>query len=234
MEFAHRQSRDERRPLFRGDDEQAIGLALVRRHLRQELVVGHARRSGEPGLGKNGRANVFRRLRRRLAVLEKIGEVEIGFVQRQRFDQRRVAGEYVANLQRHRTVHVEARRGENQLRAFALRRHRGHGGMDAKGARLIARRRNDAARAAIAHGQRLAAENRIVALLHRREERVHVDVNNLPDPLRRGHFHMPRMRALRLTRVFESGPFSSARTAGQPIVSKCPRISVGMKRLRAA
>ena len=47
VELPDRQALDEGRAHLRRDDEQAVGLALVGRHLGQELVVGDARRRGQ-------------------------------------------------------------------------------------------------------------------------------------------------------------------------------------------
>jgi hypothetical protein len=44
------------------------------------------------------------------------------------------------------------------------------------------RRNHDAPLAGSANGDRLAAKLRIVTLLNRRVERVHIDVDNLPMP----------------------------------------------------
>ena len=57
-------------------------------------------------------------------------------------------------------------------------RHR-HRRVDAERARLVARGGDDAAAVGLsADGERLAAQRRVVALLDRRVERVHVDVEN--------------------------------------------------------
>jgi hypothetical protein len=53
---------------------------------------------------------------------------------------------------------------------------------DPETSRLVARRGNDAAFGRIADRHRLALESRIVALLHRRIERIHVDVDDLANP----------------------------------------------------
>ena len=55
-----------------------------------------------------------------------------------------------------------------------------HGGMHAEAAHGVARGGDDAAAAGTADDQRLALELRTIPLLHRRVERVHVDVQNRP------------------------------------------------------
>src|SRR5262249_29467108 len=65
---------------------------------------------------------------------------------------------------------------------FSARRHRRHSGSDAELARLIAGSCDDTTFPRPANGDRLAPKFRIVSLLHRRIERVHVNVNDLPWP----------------------------------------------------
>src|SRR5580692_2324128 len=88
-------------------------------------------------------------------------------------------GEDVAYLLRDRLVDLEARFDEYQVRTLALRRHRWHRRPDAELAGFVTRCRHNAAFAGSADGNRLAAEIRIVPLLDRRVERVHVDVDDL-------------------------------------------------------
>ena len=110
--------------------------------------------------------------------LQVFGHVKIGLVQRQRLDDRRVLGEDLADLLGDRLVDLEARLHEDQVRTLPLRGHRRHGRPDAELAGFVARRRHDAPLAGSADGDRLAAEIRIVPLLDRRVEGVHVDVDN--------------------------------------------------------
>src|SRR5690606_28448836 len=72
----------------------------------------------------------------------------------------------------------EARLQEHAVRAALSRLARRHRGMDAVAARLVARRRDHAAVADAADDHGLAAQGRIVMLLHGREERVHVGMQD--------------------------------------------------------
>ena len=56
VELGHGQALDEARPHARRDDEQPVGLAVVRRKLGQKLVVGHPGGGGQAGFGADGRA----------------------------------------------------------------------------------------------------------------------------------------------------------------------------------
>jgi hypothetical protein len=126
------------------------------------------------------RARISRDLPRPTAVLEVGRDVEIGLVERQRFDQRRVVEEDGADLARHFLVDVEARLHEHQLGAQPLGRGRGHGRAHTEGAGLVACRHHHAALPP-AHRHGTAAQCRIVALLHGRIERIHVDMEDLAD-----------------------------------------------------
>ncbi len=139
MKFADRQRFHEGRTHLRRDDEQAVRLAVVGGQLREELVVGHAGGSGQTGLPADRGPDFLCDRGRRASVHQRIGHVEIGLVQRQRLDQRRVACEDGADLLRHRPVDVKARRHEHELGAFAPGRDRGHRRVHAEFARLVTR-----------------------------------------------------------------------------------------------
>src|SRR5699024_9927889 len=63
---------------------------------------------------------------------------------------------------------------------------RRHGRVHAVGARLVARRHHDRARAAPGDDDGFAAQARIVTLLHGSVERIHVHMNDLAHGLRHG------------------------------------------------
>src|SRR5215211_4315802 len=77
------------------------------------------------------------------------------------------------------TALLETRLHEHELRTFPLRGNRSHRGMDAKAARLIACRSHDTTLARAPDSNWLAPQFGIIALLDRRVERVHVNVNDL-------------------------------------------------------
>ena len=121
------------------------------------------------------------RARDRLAVAEEraaAGDVEERLVDREAFDERRVAVEDVEDLRAHLVVAAARRRHDDRLRAAAERLGHRHRRAAAEHARLVRRRGDDAAprRAADEHG--LAAQRGIVVLLDGREEGVHVDVED--------------------------------------------------------
>jgi hypothetical protein len=119
-------------PVLRRDDGLAIGLVQVARHLGEELVVGNSGRRVEAGDLLDLGTDFQRNLGGNLHALQVLGDIEIGLVERQRLDQRRVFGKNLADLLRHRLIDIEARRHENQLRTFALGGDRRHGRVDTK------------------------------------------------------------------------------------------------------
>jgi hypothetical protein len=122
--------------------------------------------------------------------LEVFDDVEIGLVERQWLDDRRVCGENFPDLQRDRLVGVEPRLHEDQIRAFPLGRDRLHRRMNAELPRFVACGRDDAVLARSADRNRLRAQFRIVALFDGCIERIHIDMDDFArgDRLRRGSF----------------------------------------------
>ena len=106
------------------------------------------------------------------------GHVEEGLVERQAFDHRRVLVKDREHLVRDLAVHRHARLDADGVRAAAQRLADRHRGAHAELAHFVAGRRDHAAIAGAADDQRLAAQLGSVALLHRRVERVHVDVQD--------------------------------------------------------
>jgi hypothetical protein len=75
---------------------------------------------------------------------------------------------------------MESACGWTNAVGFADGRHRGHRRPDAELSSFVARGRDDATLAGAADRDRLAAKVRIVPLLDRRLESVHVDMDDLP------------------------------------------------------
>ncbi len=178
VELAHRQPLHESRSHAGRDDEQPVRLAMVGGQLGEELVVGHPGGRGQAGFLPDGGADFLGNGSGGPAVQQGRGHVEAGLVQRQRLDQRRVAGEDGMHLPRHRLIDLEARPDEHQPGAAPPGGDGGHGRMHPKSPRLVAGGRHHAALARAAHGQRHAAQAWVVALLHGSVERIHVDVDD--------------------------------------------------------
>ena len=113
MEFADGQRFDERRPHLRRDDVLAVRLAVVRSELCQKLVVGDAGGGVEPGLLLDLGTDRQRNVPRQRNALQIFGHVEVGLVQRQRFDDRCVLCEDFLDLLGDRLVDIEARLHED-------------------------------------------------------------------------------------------------------------------------
>src|SRR3984885_13292518 len=157
----------------------AIWLAIVRCDLGEELVAGNSGRGRELGLFVDARSNFFGGLPRSRDALKIVGYIQIGFIERERFGQWGVVLEDRLNLFGHFAVNVEPWRDEHEFGAFPNRNGRWHRRANPETSRLVARRGNDAAFRRIADRHRPALQGRIITLLDRRIERVHVDMDDL-------------------------------------------------------
>ena len=116
MEFPDRQSLDEGRSHRRRDDKEPVRLSVIGSKLCQKLVVRN------PGGRCDARFRTYLcpyrhgDFRRRRDAFQILGNVKIGFVQRQWLDHGRVFGKNFSNLKRHRLVGIEARLDEDQIR----------------------------------------------------------------------------------------------------------------------
>ena len=189
VEALDRQRGDEGGAFVRRDDAEAVGLVLVRCQFGDELVVADAGRGGEAGRVLNPRADLFGDRLGRAQAMAVFADVQIGFVERQRFDRVGIIGEDRADLVRHGLVHLEPWADEDEVGAAPDRGDRGHRRSHAERARLVTRRRHHAARPAATDCHRLAPQRRIVALFDRGVEGVHVDVNDLAHGGRRAVGH---------------------------------------------
>ena len=174
-----------------GCDGQAVRLVHVACQLRHELVGAHAHADGESklraGCGADGTRD-----RGAVAMQEAAaGDVDEGLVHAQCLHQRREATEDVHEAVAEFRVALEAGRRHHGVRAERERTRHGHGAAAAEGARLVAGGRHHAAARAAADEDRLPAQRRVVELLHRREERIEVRVQ---DGARRGHAATPYRR----------------------------------------
>jgi hypothetical protein len=77
---------------------------MIGGELCQKLVVGDSGRCREGGLRKDLGSDLVGDFRRGPDALQIFGHIEIGLVQRQWFDQRRVLGEDFPDLKRYRLV----------------------------------------------------------------------------------------------------------------------------------
>ena len=108
--------------------------------------------------------------------------VEEGFVEAQRLDLGGELGEHAHDRGGNLLVALEARRHHERARAEPACRDHRHGAADPVGPGFVACREHDAAGARRAHEQRLAPQGRVVELLDRRIEGVHVGMGDDPRP----------------------------------------------------
>ncbi len=102
---------------MRLNDEQAIGLLPIGCDLRQEFVGRHASGSREIQLFAYLLTNHLRDARRCWKLHLVLGHVEIGFIERQRFDEVRMPLKNCSHSRRSGFVTHEIRRNEDRFRA---------------------------------------------------------------------------------------------------------------------
>ena len=108
-----------------------------------------------------------------------LGHVEVGLVERERLDPRRDRAEDLEDRLRRGAILLEVGPDDRQVRAEPDGARHRHRRAHAERPRLVAGRGDHAAAGgAAADGDRLAAQRGIVALLDRRVEGVHVDVED--------------------------------------------------------
>ena len=166
---------------LRRDHGEPVGLLPARGDLRQELVGRDAGRRRQAGGGADLRLEAPRDGHAERLAPGVLGDVEIGLVERQRLDQRRDRAEEAEHRVGHRLVLGEVGPDDDQVRAQPHGpRHRNRR-PDAELARLVAGGGDHAAAfGPAAHGDGPAAQLRAIALLDRRVERVHVEVQDAP------------------------------------------------------
>ncbi len=171
----HRQRRQESRLGAGGNPQQAARLGQVGGHLGHHAALRHADGAWQLRFLPDGALDFLRRRPGSSVQTLGAGQVEVGFVNRDHVNHRGEALEDSAHALRPLLVQLVVAGKEDGVRAEFLRRARGHGGVDAEGARFVAGRRHHPALVARrAHHHRLAAQLRPVEQLHRHVERVHV------------------------------------------------------------
>jgi hypothetical protein len=179
------QRRETREHLVGLQDGESVGLVPVAAQLGQELVGRDAHRGRDPGLGADAPLDEGRDGGRRAEQARAAGHVEEGLVDGERLDQRRDALADREDALAHLGIALEAALDDGGLRAQPLGTGHGHRGTASEAPRLVARRRDDAARAVVPDEHRTAAQLGPVELLDRRVEGVHVHVQDGAE--HRGH-----------------------------------------------
>jgi hypothetical protein len=106
-------------------------------------------------------------------------DVEIRFIERERFDQRCVVAEDRMDLARYSAIDLKAWRHKHQFRASPHGCSGRHRRAHAECTCLIAGRGNHASLGRVSNRHRSATEARVVALFDRSIERVHINVDDL-------------------------------------------------------
>ena len=181
-ERVHGELLQERLDPFRRHHRQAVGLLPAGRDLRQELVRRDARRRRETRRLANRGLQPLRHVDPERLAPGVLGDVEIRLVERERLDERRDLAKDREHLLGDRSVLREVRRARSSGRDRGGRRGSSASPIGRRaGAPRSWRRRPRRATRATADRHRPAAQLRPIALLDRRVERVHVDVDDASD-----------------------------------------------------
>ena len=162
----------------RGDDQQPVGLAHRRGDLRDVLRRGDADAARQARLFEDPSAQRTGDLARTPPQPPGAAHIEERLVDRERLDERSHVAEDLHDLARDLDVAVEVRQHDDRRRAQAQRLTDGHRRADAESTRLVRGARDDRAALRRPDDDGLAAQRRVVELLDRRVERVHVDMED--------------------------------------------------------
>jgi len=165
--------------LPRRDDGDAVRFHDVRSVLGRELGGRRANRTRQaiarlPHQLLRHARHVFRGTVQTLAM----GHVEKRLVHAEHLDVRGNGDERMHDAGGYGRVHVRPRRALDEIRAQFARVVDAHAGFHAKGARFVRAGNEGRADRTVRDAHRLAAQFRRIALLDRREERIHVDVQD--------------------------------------------------------
>ncbi len=190
-DLAKRQRAQKHRHLFRRDHILPVGLVEIGGDLGEEFDRRDTRRRGELEFVENRLADLFGHQRGRAVTVRAVGDIQIRFVERERFNQRGIAREYFPDMGRRFFIGVKTPRQQREMRA-ELERHRGgHGATHAIFTRrIIGGADNAASFAAATDGERNIAQGWIIAHLYRREKAVHIDMNDF------AHRHAPHCMSI--------------------------------------
>ncbi len=158
------------------DFELAIWLAPVTRDLGEQFIFSDASGCSELSLLVDSVANLPRN---RCGRRTKVGNIEVGFIERKRLDHLGKLGENLTNLPRIAFVDVEACRHHDEFWAFAQRLKGGHCRVAAEFACLVITGRKHAPPGTPANCDGLSGKGRIVPNFDCRIEAVHIDVDDL-------------------------------------------------------
>ena len=176
-ESFHREGSEKIELLTGCDNDETVGLIDVGGNLREKFVGSYSNRSFEPHLLKDV---LFDFLRKNLSFLRAANhrDVDKSFVYRKRLDEVAVASQDRHDALRDRAVLLHVSAKINALRTKPISARYGHRGIDSKLPRFIGRgRHHSPPRTTIGigpHNDRLPPNLRMVPLLHRRVERVHI------------------------------------------------------------
>ncbi len=157
------------------DDEKPIGFTRAARDLGKEFGPRNAHRNSETNLGTNPLAKFLGHELGRANDPPEPGNIEKGFVNRQRFDEGSGFVEDGEDAAAGFGVRIDSGRHADEVGAEAASLAAGHCGADAVSSGLIARSKDDSA----ADRHCPVAQVWVIALLDRGVERIEIGVQNI-------------------------------------------------------
>lgn len=162
------------------DLHQAIGFRKRARDLGHEAAGADSNGDREPGGLANPSPDPFADPACPAEEAQRAGDVEIGLVERERFDHRRELAKDPLNDSGHFRVSRHAAGEEDPAGAEPARFDGGHRGVHAESPGLVGGRRDHTPRAGPSHDDRPSAELRVVVLFDRGVEGVEIRVQDRP------------------------------------------------------
>ena len=177
-EAAHGKRCDAPDGIFCANLDESVGLFEVARELGEKLVRRDADGGDERGFFADFRLELLGEDARAGREKPHARDVEKGFVDGKRLDERRVTRENSEDFGGDGAIERVVSLYEDAVGAATARRLHGHGRVHAASARLVGGGRDDAARRKPADDDGLSSVFGVLTLLDGGEEGVHIDVKN--------------------------------------------------------
>ena len=159
--------------------EKAVGLVLLGGNFGEQPVRGESHRTGDAAGGMDLGTELFGERLHAAEEVRRAGHVQKCLIHGDALDERRKAREHLERDIRNFLIHVHARPHEDAVRTFREGGAAGHGGTYAELPRLVGAGRDDAAFVrSRPDDDGLAAPLGMVPLFDRREEGVHIDMQD--------------------------------------------------------
>ena len=178
-EGLHRKLCDEVQGLVGVDRAESIRLTCIRGHLSEELIIRHSRRSRQPEFGADTLTDLLGDLDgKRLSDLI-LRDIEEGFIQRDRLDLVRIVTEDSVNGARDLLIALKVRGHKRDMRTAPASLSPRHRRAYTEAPSLVARSTDHPSMLLPPDGDGDTTQLRMIMLLYRGIEGIHIDVYDL-------------------------------------------------------